>query len=129
MASDALLCEVLRAAAVSVPARGHDRHQLDVRNYTRNADRPRRAIDRGRHLVRQYFARGDRYDAPVAARALWLDWRPSRAVPQLLAPHRHCRFRPVAVGLPDTSIGADCARIAMDDRSPGNGDATQLGAG
>ena len=47
---------------------------------------------------------------------------------QFLAPHRRRRFRPVAVGLPDARVDADCARTAVDDRAARDGDPDHLGA-
>ena len=53
----------------------------------------------------------------IVARALRPDRHAARAVRQFLAAHRHRRFRPVAVGLPDTGLDPDRARTALDDRA------------
>src|SRR5262249_58807603 len=65
--------------------------------------------------------------APRAARAVWFDRRPARAVPGLLAAHCHRRFRALAVGLSDTGVDLDRPCAALDHRAVGDGDLDELG--
>ena len=117
-----------RQAAGAVRARGLHRHQPRLCDHPCHADRSRRAVDLGGHLVRQHRAGSDRADAHLAARALRSRGHADRAISGVLEADPARRFRTVDVGISDSGLDPDRPCAALDRRAAGGLDHHYLGA-